>query len=254
MENTLLQPEPTTVPLPSDAEIMTYLRYTARYAEIAALAAQDALVVRTCEQLHLTVTDEEWQAAGDAFRLEHRLFGSHETLQWLTQQRISVEEWSYGIKVELLRQKLKEHLFGAAVDSHYLSHRDNFRRVALSQILVTDLAEALRIKQILQEGRASFCALALDYSKGKQSQQQGGFVGVQFLIELLPEIQQAIAQVQEGELVGPVSTRLGHHILRIEKWFPTGLDNPAREQILAAFFQQWVQEQQGQQAQAVPSS
>jgi parvulin-like peptidyl-prolyl isomerase len=230
----------------TDADIIAYLRRSSKIAEIAALAERDVLILSTCEQLGITVSDEELQAAGDAFRLEHKLLGSSETLAWLSQQRITVEDWSQGIRVALLTNKLKEHLFGAAVDDHYVGNRDNYKRVALSQILVLDLTEALEIAQELRENKASFCALALQYSKGKQSQENGGFVGVQFLVELMEELAQAVAEAKESEVIGPIQTRLGYHILKIEKWFPTELSELVREQILESLFQAWLQEQRAE--------
>lgn len=224
----------------TDDVVVAYLRHSYKFTEMAALAERDALILTVCEQLGITISDEELQAAGDAFRLEHKLLGASETLAWLGQQRISVEDWSQGIRVSLLTKKLKEHLFGEAVDNHYMTNRDDYRRVALSQILVHHLTEALKISQALRVENASFCALALEHSKGKQSQQNAGFVGIRFLAELLPEIGKAVAEAKEGEVVGPIQTKLGYHILRVEKWFAAEL-NEVREEVLESLFQGWLQ-------------
>lgn len=224
----------------TDDAVVAYLRHSFRFAEMAALAEREALIFAVCEQLGITLTDEELQAAGDAFRLEHKLPGASETLAWLGKQRIRVEDWSQGIRVSLLTQKLKEHLFGETVDSHYMTNRDDYRRVALSQILVRDFTEALKIAQALRVENASFCALALEHSRGKQSQQNAGFVGVRFLAELLPEITKAVAEAKEGEVVGPIQTKLGYHILRVEKWLATDLSE-VREQVLESLFHNWLQ-------------
>ncbi|KYC37651.1 peptidylprolyl isomerase [Scytonema hofmannii PCC 7110] len=232
---------PVIVPPATDIDIVTYLRHSAKFAEIATFAERDALILTNCEKLGITVSDEEWQAAGDAFRQEHKLWGTTETMAWLDQQRISLEDWSEGIRVSLLERKLKEHLFGALVDGGYINNRNRYRRVALSQILAADLATAWKIIHILREGHASFSALALEYSKGKQSQENGGFVGVRFLVELMTEIEQAITNVKEGDIVGPVQTKLGYHVLRVEKWFPTELNESVREQIMNSMFQVWIQ-------------
>lgn len=229
------------IPLATDAAIVAYLRRSSKIAEIATLAEREALILATCEQLGITLSDAEWQAAGDTFRLEHKLLGSSETFAWLSQQRINVLDWSEGIRAALLTKKLKEHLFAGAVDSAYLSNRNNYRRVALSQILVIDLTTALKIVQSLRETNASFCALALEHSKGKQSQENGGFVGIRFLVELAPEIARAVAEARKGEVIGPIQTRLGYHILKIEKWFPTELSESVREKILDSLFQAWLQ-------------
>jgi PPIC-type PPIASE domain len=238
------QPDTTALlsfPKATDSEVLTHIRYWAKFAEIATLAEKDAAILANCQKLGITVSDEEWQIAGDAFRQEHKLWGTAETFAWLESQRISIEEWSEGIRIGLLEQKLKEHLFGASVDAAYVNNRDNYRRVALSQILVADLASAWKIVQALREGHGSFCSLAIEHSKGKQSQENGGFVGVRFLVELMPEVAQAITEAKEGEIIGPVQTKRGYHILRVEKWFPTELSQAVREQIMDALFQTWLQ-------------
>jgi parvulin-like peptidyl-prolyl isomerase len=123
-----------------------------------------------------------------------------------------------------------------------MSNRNDYKRVALSQILVGDLIEARKVTYAIREENASFCALALEYSKGKQSKEKGGFVGVRFLSELLPEIAQAISEAKEGEVIEPIQTRLGYHIIKIEKWFPIELSESVREEILEFLFQAWLRE------------
>lgn len=223
----------------TDTEALSYLRRSCKIAEVMVQAEQDAVILALCEQLEVTVTEEELQAAGDQFRKKHRLLGASETIAWLAEQRITVEDWSEGIRVALLGQKLKEHLFGESVDASYINHRDNYRRVALSQILVRDLAEATRLVKALQADKSAFCSLALEASKGKQSKEQGGFVGVRFLAELMPEITQALTVAQEGEVIGPVHTKLGFHVLKLEKWMPTNLSE-VREQVIDSLFQAWL--------------
>ncbi|ACC81809.1 peptidylprolyl isomerase [Nostoc punctiforme] len=224
-----------------DEDILAYLRHSCKIAEIAVAAERNILTLKLCEQLDIKVTDEELQAAGDTFRQENKLLGTSETLAWLAHQRISVEDWSEIIRISLLSQKLKEHLFGVAVDDHYINNRDSYKRVALSQILVRDLTEAMKITKALRDKKDSFCALALEYSQGKQSKENGAFVGIRFLTELLPEITNAIADIDVGELVGPIQTQLGYHILRVEKWFPSDLSE-IREQILEFLFINWLEE------------
>jgi parvulin-like peptidyl-prolyl isomerase len=223
----------------TDEDIIACLRRSHKIAEIAALAEREALILDICEQLSITASDEELQAAGDAFRLEHKLLGATETLAWLSDQIITVEDWSQGIKIALLTKKLKEHLFGDIVDNHYISNRDDYRRVALSQILVSDLPTALKLAYGLREENASFCALALEHSKGKQSKENGGFIGICFTAKLMPEIAEAISEAEEGDVIGPIQTKLGYHIIKIEKWFPVELSD-VREQVLEALFQNWL--------------
>lgn len=229
----------------TETEILAYLRYSHQISEIAARVEQDQLVLKACEHFGIDVSEAELQAAGDAFRTENKLLDVSTTVNWLTQQKITVEDWSYGIRLQLLTQRLKEYLFSDAIDGHYLQNREHYRRVALSQILLPDLLQANQLMQVLQLEPTSFCALALQHSQAKQSQQNGGFVGVRFVVELMASIVQAIEGMREGAIVGPVQTRLGYHIIKIEQWYAAELNSMTRTEILDTMFKSWVQQVQG---------
>ncbi|PSB02207.1 peptidylprolyl isomerase [Merismopedia glauca] len=237
---TLAKIQPPKVEPATDEAIANYLRYTCKIAEVAALVEQDAVIAKAAEELGIVVTDAELQAAGDEFRLKNQLLGASETLAWLARQGISAEDWTQGIRLKLLTQKLKEHLFLDAIDSHYLSYREEYRRAAFSQILVSELPEALQIVQTLRSGNTSFAAMAIEHSKAQPSAQHGGFVGIRFLSNLMPEIKAAIANVPEGEIINPIKTHLGYHILRVEKWFPPQLNESVRSEIMELLWQNWL--------------
>ncbi len=232
---TLLSISPAT-----DAEILMYLRRSTKLAEIAALAERDLIILAMCEQFGLTVSDSEWQADGDTFRVKHQLWGIEETSRWLKEQRITIQDWSQGIRVALLAKKLKEYLFSATLESDYLAVPNNYRRVTLSQILLSDLITADNIIQKLQTGKAAFSILASQYSQDKESQENGGFLGTRCLVELLPEIKSAIIDAHEGEVIGAIKTKLGYHIIKVEKWFSAELNQLMREQIMDRMFSDWL--------------
>lgn len=233
-----------TISTANDAEIVDYLRHSCKFAEIATLAEEEAFVVKLCQHFGIEVNETEWQGEGDIFRLQHKLLGIEETTKWLEQQRITLEDWSEGIKLRLLTKKLKEYLFGANVDLHYIANRDQYQRVALSQILVLDRETATTIQRSLLADQTSFCALALEHSQGKQSHTNGGFLGILYLSQLVPEIAKAIANSATGTIIGPIQTKLGYHLLRVEKWFPTEMSESVREQIFNTLWQIWLREQQ----------
>jgi len=98
-----------------------------------------------------------------------------------SQQRISVEDWSESIRVRLLENKLNEQLFSEGIDTHYLNNRNTYKLAAISQIVVSDLTTARKIVRLLREENASFCVLALEYSKGRQFKENGSFLEIRFL-------------------------------------------------------------------------
>jgi parvulin-like peptidyl-prolyl isomerase len=223
----------------TERQIIDYLKYSRQYIRFAAEVESNTLLEKIGKQLNINVSEDEIQEFGDNFRKENRLYGESETLDWLSVQQIDAEDWSKGIYLQILTQKIKESVVGASVDSYYMSNRSNCRRVALSQILVSDLTTAIKIVESVRNKNESFCALALEFSQGKQSKENGGFAGIKFVAELLPEIATAIEQVDAGHVLDPVRSRLGYHILRVEKWFPPAL-NEIRDSLIDYLFQSWI--------------
>ena len=224
----------------TDAALLAKLRQTQQVTSFAGALRQDKLVAALCTTLNLTATDAELQAAGDHFRITHQLSSAQKMLNWLDQQQVSVEDWTEGLRLQLMTQKLKEALFGDQVDAHYLQNRSHFRQVALSQILIDSLPLAQQILVQLQQSPERFCELALEHSQTR-SQTQGGFIGIRFVSELLPEVATAIMEAEAGDILGPLESPLGIHLIKIEKWFPVQLTDTVRMTVLDALFQPWLQ-------------
>jgi parvulin-like peptidyl-prolyl isomerase len=229
----------TKIEKATERQIIDYLKYSRQYIKLATEVESNNVLQNIGKQLNIYISEDEIQEFGDNFRKENRLYGESETLDWLSTQRIDAEDWSKGIYIQILIQKIKESVVGASVDSYYMSNRNSCRRVALSQILVSDLTTAIKIVESIRNKNESFCALALEFSQGKQSKENGGFAGIKFVAELLPEISTAIEQADIGSVLDPVQSRLGYHILRVEKWFPPAL-NEIRDSLIDYLFQSWI--------------
>jgi len=78
----------------------------------------------------------------------------------------------------------------------------------------------MKIVRLLREENASFCALVLEYSQGEKSEKNGGFLGIRFLAELMSEMIQSVSEAKEGEVLEPIVTKLGNHIIKVDEWFP----------------------------------
>lgn len=53
------------------------------------------------------------------------------------------------------------------------------------------------------------------------------------------KIIQAISKVKSGEAIGTIQSQPGYHLLRLEKCFPTELNESVRKGILDILFKTW---------------
>jgi parvulin-like peptidyl-prolyl isomerase len=82
-------------------------------------------------------------------------------------------------------------------------------------ILVADDALAQELLAQLQAG-ADFAALAEEHSTDPGSGAQGGDLGCSPADRYVPEFAQAVIDAPLGEVVGPVETQFGHHLILVE--------------------------------------
>jgi peptidyl-prolyl cis-trans isomerase SurA len=97
--------------------------------------------------------------------------------------------------------------------------RVHARHILLS--LTPSLADSARVYALadslthaIRDGQ-DFCALAQTYSQDEESRKNCGELGWYPIEEMFPEFKSALTDSKTGEVVGPVSTQFGWHILRV---------------------------------------
>lgn len=76
-------------------------------------------------------------------------------------------------------------------------------------------AEAERIYK-LAKGGDNFASLAMQYSQDQGSRMNGGDVGYFGKGRMVPEFEKASFAAEKGDIVGPVETQFGYHIINVE--------------------------------------
>ncbi len=76
------------------------------------------------------------------------------------------------------------------------------------------LKKAEQIISDLKKGKADFSNIALSQSEHEQSRKLGGYMGILNTSELLSEIKDPILKSKEGEIIKPVESESGIHILK----------------------------------------
>jgi len=111
---------------------------------------------------------------------------------------------------------------GPVVESAYEKNKDLLgHELCTSHILTGTLQEALEVIQLLESGQ-EFEDLALTFSTDPGSGSQGGYLGCVPLGAFVPSFERAVLGGLKfsKELVGPVPSRFGFHIIRIDKVSP----------------------------------
>jgi peptidyl-prolyl cis-trans isomerase C len=119
---------------------------------------------------------------------------------------------------QVLRKNLSGKVTESAAKRFYEANKVRYstEQVHAQHILVTDESKAMEILKMAQEPNADFQALAEKYSKDPSVKNNRGDIGFfgrggQFV----PEFTNAAFAAKEGEIIGPVRTSYGYHIIKI---------------------------------------
>jgi parvulin-like peptidyl-prolyl isomerase len=220
-------------------EIVSFLRKNMQLKEVSQKILYQKIIKQAAQKMGLIVTPEEIQA--EAERRKKHLEQAADTFAWLANQMSTIEDWEAGIRDRLLAQKVSQSLFGKEVEKFFTQNQADFDQVLLYQIVVPyeKLAQQL-FYQILEE-EISFYEVAHLYDIDENRRYHCGYEGKLYRWNLKPEIAAVVFGAGVGELVGPITTDQGVHLLIVEEFIPAELTSTRYQDILNRMFMQWLE-------------
>ncbi len=103
------------------------------------------------------------------------------------------------------------------VRQYFVDHKAEFatNRVRVSHILVAEEELADEILASIEADGDAFAELAAEHSTDRSNAKRGGDLGFFGRGRMVPEFEEAAFGLgEDGQLVGPVKTRFGYHIIR----------------------------------------
>jgi parvulin-like peptidyl-prolyl isomerase len=227
-------------PLIDASEIIEQLRQEQQIKTFTQKVLQKKVIEKAARERGLTVTPEEIQVVGDQLRREKRLEKAADTIAWLADQMISVEDLEAGICAQLLTQKLAEHLFSKEVEKIFVQNKLQFDQIILYQIVVANPQLAQELFFQIQEGEISFFEAAHLYDIDENRRHLCGCEGQVYRWGLKPDIAVAVFSAQPGEVIRPIQTDQGYHLCMVEKFLPAELTPQRYQEILHNLFNEWL--------------
>ncbi|WP_099203342.1 peptidylprolyl isomerase [Miniphocaeibacter massiliensis] len=102
------------------------------------------------------------------------------------------------------------------INEYYESHKEYFKKpemIKASHILVEEEDKANEIKTEIESGK-DFDKAAFEYSTCP-SKEKGGDLGQFAKGQMVPEFEEAAFASEIGELVGPIKTQFGYHLIKV---------------------------------------
>ena len=224
----------------TDIDIINALKKDVQYKQVWQQVLNKKAIHKAAQAKGITVSPEETQAEGDRLRMEKKLYKVSDTIAWLAEQMITVEDLEAGISDSLLSQKLAEHLFKKEVEKSFAENRINYDQVSLYQIIISEPRLAQEIYYQIKEQEISFYDAAHCYHIDEKRRQVSGYEGSLHRWTLKAEIAAAVFSAKPGVVISPLKTDEGYHILMVEKFIQAELTEEIYQQILNNMFRQWL--------------
>ena len=227
------------------------------YAEEKGITVSDAEVNRELETIK--------EQVGEQARASGQDLSDQEAFeQALEQNGITEDELRQDVREGLPIQEVQQRVSGDAqpseeeVQKYYDENKEaqftNPEQRCMRHILFNkdQKKKAEEVKEQLQDG-GDFAELAKENSQDPGSAEQGGDLGCLGKGETVPEFEEAAFGAEPGEIVGPVETEFGYHVIEVTEVRPKEtrsleeVETQIRDQLAAAErdeeFQAWIEEQ-----------
>ncbi|MFQ4145096.1 peptidylprolyl isomerase [Chlorogloeopsis sp. ULAP02] len=224
----------------SSEEIVSYLKSEMSLRQVYQKILSQKLIHHVAQERGIFVTTEEIQDEADRQRREERLEKAADTMAWLAQQFVSPDDWEVGIRNRLLAKKVAETLFSQDVEKFFIQNRLEFEQVILYKIIISCEKLAQEIYYQIEEGEISFYEAAHLYDIDENRRKKCGYEGKIYRWSLPPNIAAIVFNATSQQLIGPIKTEQGYHLLMVEELRSAELTSQIYEEILNNMFQQWL--------------
>ncbi|MGM3308779.1 foldase protein PrsA [Anabaena sp. WFMT] len=224
-------------------DILQQIQFSCKIPEIIEQIVTRKVIISTAEEAGIQVETEELQKAADQIRLSNQLNSADETWKWLEKHGLSLDNFEEIVYTNLISSKLVTHLFADQVEPYFFENQLDYAGVVMYEIILNDEDLALELFYSIKEGEMSFYDVAHKYIQDQELRRKGGYLGTVSRRKLKPEISAAVFTVTPPQLLKPIYTSKGVHLILVEEIIQPELKNVLRLQIMSDLFSEWLKQQ-----------
>lgn len=209
---------------------------------VEAIATQQ-IIAEAAEEANIKVSEEELQQEGDRLRVEKKLVQAKDTWAWLKKHHLSLDDFEELACSNVLSKKLANHLFAAQVEPFFYEHQLDYIAAVIYEVIFDDKDLALELFYALQEGEIGFQEIARQYIENPEARRAGGYQGMRQRTDFRPEIAAAVFAATPPQILKPIVTPKGVHLIWVEEIIQPEFNEELRQQIITDLFSTWLKQQ-----------
>ncbi len=227
----------------SPEDILHQVKLSCKIPSVVKEIVTRKIIASTAEGLGIKLEPEELQQAADKLRLISKLKTAEDTWAWLQKHSLSLDDFEEMVYTNILSEKLAAHLFADKVEPFFVERQFDYVGVVMYEVVLDDEDLTLELFYAIQEGEIGFPEVAHQYIQNTELRRSGGYRGIVRRKELKPEISAAVFAARPPQILKPIVTSKGVHLIWVEELVQPSLDDKLRYQILSELFSAWLKQQ-----------
>ncbi|QIR37110.1 peptidylprolyl isomerase [Tolypothrix sp. PCC 7910] len=221
-------------------DILHQIKLTCKIPEIAEQILNRKVIVSAAEEAGIQVEVEELQNTADQIRLANKLNSADDTWQWLEKNALSLDDFEEIIYQTIISNKLAFYLFADKIEPYFFEHQLDYFSAVMYEVILDDEDLAIELFYAIQEGEISFYDVAHKYIQDTEQRRKLGYKGVVKRHDMKSEISAMVFAAQPPQIIKPIVTSSGIHLILVEEIIQPQLDDHIRTKIFTELFSEWL--------------
>lgn len=226
----------------TNEDILSQVKLSCKIPEFVEGIVTRKVIENAADEAGIKVETEELQKAADQLRLINKLNSADDTWAWLEKHSLSIDDYEEIVYNTVISGKLAAHLFADKVEPYFFENQLDYAGVVMYEVVLDDEDLAIELFYAIKEGEMSFYDVAHKYIQDRELSRKGGYLGIVYRKDLKPEISAAVFAAKPPQVIKPILTSSGVHIILIEEIIQLHLDQKIRTRILTELFSGWLKE------------
>ncbi|BAY08133.1 peptidylprolyl isomerase [Calothrix sp. NIES-2098] len=227
----------------SAVEILHHLKLNCQIPIVLEGIATRIIIAEAVKKAGITVEQKELQQAADSLRLANQLVKADDTWAWLQKHYLSLDDLEEIAQINLLSAKLANYLFADRVEKFFVENQLDFFGAVTYEVILDDEDLAFELFYALQENEIAFSEIAQKYIQEIELRRTGGYDGIRYRKDFKPEIAAAVFASRPPQVIKPIITQTGVHLIFVEEVIKPQLNEQLRLKILGDLFSAWLKQQ-----------
>ena len=221
-------------------DILNQVKLSLKTSELTEEIITHQIIVNATKEAGIQIETEELQEMADKFRRMYQLHSAENTWTWLKQNNLSLDDFEQLVYNHGLSTKLAVHLFADKIEPYFYEHQLDYAGLVMYEVVLNDEDLAVELFYAIGEGETSFYDVAHQYIDNQELRCKGGYRGVLYRKDLKPEISAAVFAAKPPQVIKPIVTSKGVHLIFVEEIIERQLDNWLRNKIATDLFDEWI--------------